>query len=438
MASEPRLHLLSLPPEIRENVYRLILNPDANRLFEPDEYTDYDYRKALVLFKINKKIYAEARKVFRDLNVFVRIETPWPQAQEHVAFQGHMPILMRQERAAKFNGHSLNVAIDAPHIYMQNADSSRFVIHLDDLDKFTKTWVSLLRGRNIPTKDSTWCMHEIYADRSTHRFVQYYADLSNPGLNQHHLRLALHLRDPYTPDWDDKRMPRWLQRKLLLPFGAVKGLRDVAITGDPKPYSSIEAELLAEQAVPYPTAEHCLREATRLKLEGNSALKIENYNHALEKYAEAWEAMHIVVKGRQRHIHADEFFGKTLLEDPFKGKNGQSERLMIRVQLVANTVLVYLKLEDWEEATFWGMRTIRMLREAMGADANVDMSAEDEAVLGFPAADQMGKIYYRTALAYKEMDDKPQARKLLRVSHIYLPNDQRVQQEIADCALRLG
>ena len=97
--------MLTLPPEIREYVYRLILNPDANRLFEPDEYTDYDYSDALVLFKINRQIYSEARKIFRDLNIFVRIETPWPEAREHVRFAGHTPILMQDERAARFTGH---------------------------------------------------------------------------------------------------------------------------------------------------------------------------------------------------------------------------------------------------------------------------------------------------------------------------------------------
>ena len=405
MASTPRLHLLSLPAEVRESVYRLILNPHANRLLEPDEYTDYDYTDALVLFKINKQIYAEARKVFRDLNIFVRIETPWPAAQDHVAAKGHTPILMKNARAMRFKGYSLNVTIDAPDSPLQDAETSYFVIHLDDLDKFTKTW--------------------------------FYADLSF-GVNSA-LRLQLQLQDPYTPSWDEKRMPKWLQQRLLQPFGMVKGCRDVIVTGDPKPYPSIVTEMRAEQALPYWTAEQCLNEATRLKLEGNEELKEGNYSAALKRYAEAWEAMHIVVKGRQRHIHADDFFGKELREDPFKGKNGQSERLIIRVHLVANTIWVYLKMENWKEAAFWGMRSIRMLREAMvGADETAEMSAEDEAVPGFPAANQMGKIYYRTALAYKAMGDKAEARKLLRVSHIYLPNDPKVQEELASCALRIG
>ena len=398
-------HLLTLPPEIRENIYRLILHPAANRLEQQDEYSSYDYRDAFVLFKINHQIYIEARKVFRDLNVFVRVETPWPEAQEHVAFEGHVPILMKKARAQRFRGYSMSVVIDAPQSPMADTDSEFFVILLDDLEKFTKTW--------------------------------FYADLSHPGLNRF-LRLTLMLRDPYTPAWEEKRMPKWLQQKMLMPFGMVKDLREVVVNGDPKPFASVETELRELQAVPHESAEYCLREATRKKLEGNNELKNGNINAALKLYTEAWEAMHVVVKGRQRHIHADAFFGRELIEDPFKGKNGQAERLMLRVHLVANTCQAYLKLEDWDEACFWGMRSIRMLREAMGADDRHDIPAEDEAVLGFPAADQMGKIYYRTALAFKELGDKTQARKLLRVASVYLPRDESVKRELAACALKLG
>jgi hypothetical protein len=405
MVTRPSPHLLTLPPEIRESIYKLLLNPAANRLLEEDEYSSYDYREAFVLFKINSQICIEARKVFRDLNVFVRIETPWPEALDHVAIEGHVPILMKKERARRFTGHSMSVVIDAPWHAMQDRETVHFIILLDDLEKFTKVW--------------------------------FYADLSHPGMNSY-LSLVLRLRDPYTPEWEEKRMPKWLQQKLLLPFGMVKELREMVVDGDPKPFAAVVKELRALQAVPYQSAEYCLSETTRKKVEGNAELTAGNFNAALRLYTEAWEAMHVVVKGRQRHVHADAFFGRELKEDPFKGKNGQAERLVLRVQLVANTCLAYLKLHDWEEARFWGMRSIRMLREAMGADEMHEIPAEDEAVLGFPAADQMGKIYYRTALAFKELNDKAAARKLLRVASIYLPRDESVRKELQACALKLG
>ncbi|KAK3058727.1 hypothetical protein LTR09_000292 [Extremus antarcticus] len=405
MTELPKPHLLTLPPEIRESIYRLILNSTANRLSRPDEYTDYDYSDALVLYKINQKIYIESRKIFRDLNVFVRIETPWPEAQGHVSTEGHVPVLVKGDRAAKFTSHSMGVVIDAPQSPMQSTETETFVILVDDLEKFCKTW--------------------------------YYADLTHPGLNKF-LRLSLELRDPYTPDWEEKRVPKSLQKQLLLPFGVVKDLRELVVSGDPKPLPSIETELREQQKMPHQSAEQCLREATQLKFEGNSELTAGHLRSALQKYVEAWEAMHIVIRGRKRHIHADIFYSKQLEEAPFEGKNGQSERLILRVQLVANTCLAYLKLEDWESASFWGMRSIGMLREAMGADGGHEIAPEDEAVLGFPAADQMGKIYYRTALAFKEMGDLGQARKLLRVASVYLPRDESVKKEMVATALRLG
>lgn len=396
---------LTVPAEVREHVYRFILRPDANRVAKRDDCTDYDYRDALVLFKLNKQIYFEARKIFRDLNVFVRIETPWPEAQNHVADEGRTPILVKQERAKRFRDHSLSVLIDAPQTPIQNTEAEKFVILLDDLAKFTRTW--------------------------------HYAELSHPGLNRF-LRLTLDLRDPYTPDWEETRVSRALQRRLLLPFGEVKELREVNIRGDPTPFPSIEAELKELQAVPYESAEHCLRECTRLKAQGNEELGKGNLKLALQRYQEAWEAIHIIVRGRRRDTHADAFFERYLREEPFKGKNGQTERLMLRVQLVANTVLAYIKLKDWAEAEFWGMRSINMLRRAIPADDGGDLPPEREAVPEFPAKEPMGKIYYRTALAYKELGDMSQARKLLRVSAVYLPGDESVRREIAACAIRLG
>jgi hypothetical protein len=79
-----------------------------------------------------------------------------------------------------------------------------------------------------------------------------------------------------------------------------------------------------------------------------------------------------------------------------------------------------------------------MLREAMGVDETMMLSPEAEAVTTFPAAAEMGKIYYRCAVAWKMLDEKSEARRLLRVAKIYLPNDKNVDREIAATALRLG
>lgn len=397
-------HFLTLPPEIREQIYRVLLNPDANRLSSPDEYTAYNYQDALALLRVNHQVYYEARKIFRDLNVFVQIVTPFPNARDYVAYEGHVPILMKDHRAAQFTGHSLRVEVNAPNTPIQNAEPHTIVILADDLEKFAQIW--------------------------------FYSDLSNPGLNRF-LSLTLQLRDPYTPEYEERRMPKWLQRRLLLPFGAVKNLCSVTVQGDPPPLQSVEADLRAAQDVPSPSPEQCLVEAARLKEEGNKELKAGAYQAALAHYTRAWEAMHIVVKGRQRHVHGEAFFAHELQEEPYRGRHGQAERLQLRVQLVANTCLVYLKLEDWDELLFWGMRTIRMLQQATGAHEH-DIAPEDEAMLNFPAAVQMGRIYYRTALAYRNLNDPDMAKRLLRVAQVYLPNDPIVRGELAKLAPRLG
>lgn len=256
--------------------------------------------------------------------------------------------------------------------------------------------------------------------------------------------MRLELRDPFAPDHDQKRMPKALQRKLLLPFAQIKNLNRAScqegttFVGELKPYPSIEQEMRKLQAEPHQTAEHCLREATRLKFEGNAELAKENYQGALDLYHDAWKAMHVVIKGRKRYIHADAFFARSLREEPYIGKNGQTERLLLRVQLVANTCAVYLKQKEWELCRHWGMRSIDMLREAMGIDDRMDLAPEEEAVPAFPAATQIGKIYYRTAVACRELNDDAQARRLLRVARIYLPNDDSVKKEVAATALQIG
>lgn len=85
------------------------------------------------------------------------------------------------------------------------------------------------------------------------------------------------------------------------------------------------------------------------------------------------------------------------------------------------------------------MRTITMIRQAIGLPEHEEAAApEEEAITNFVAAVDMGKVYFRTAMAWKALDDKSEARKLLKVAQVYLPNDKKVQEEVAACALRIG
>lgn len=405
--SEPKPHFLNLPPEIREQIYGLIFEPEANRRHEEDEYVTYHYSKALVLFKINRQIYHEAHKVFYDLNTFVRIETPWPQSKEHVMAEGHVPIIIQDEHAKTFKNCRLHVGIDAPNYVSPDTQTECFIIHVDDVSKFTRSW--------------------------------FYADLSHPTLNPN-LRLSLCLHDPFSAVGEKGHITLALQRRLLLPWAEVKNLSQMALSGAPEPDPKIASELKKLLAQPQPSPEHCLAECTRLKREGNTELQAGRYRAALDVYKKAWEAIHITIFGRNRHVHGDAFYNVRLREAPYEGKVGQAERLILRVQLVANTCLAHLKMEHFEDCIFWGMRTINTVRVGMGMDPDEDRDPQTEAIPNFLAATEMGKIYFRTALALKAKDEKYEARKLARVAMVYLPGagDQKaLQQLLRDCMLRI-
>jgi len=405
--SDQQLHLLTLPAEIREQIYSLIFHPEANRRYEPDEYVTYHYSAALVLFKLNRQIYREAHKVFYDLNTFVRIETPWPQSKEHVMAEGHVPIVVQDGLAKKFKNYRLNCCIDAPQYELLDMDTECFIIHVDDVPKFTKSW--------------------------------FLADLSHPTLNPN-LRLNLRLHDPFSVQGEERHIPWQLQRRLLLPWAEVKNLGQMTLGGSPEPDTKIASELKAKLAEPLPSPEHCIGECARLKREGNAELQAGRYRSALAIYKQAWEAIYIMLYGRTRHVHGDAFFDVRLKEPPYQGKFGQAERLVLRVQLVANTCLALLKLEEFDDCIFWGMRTINTLRIGMGFEPDMDIEPEREAIPGFPAAMEMGKVYWRTALALKAKDEKSEARRLAKVAMVYLPGagDQRaLEQLLRECMLRI-
>jgi len=317
----PRSPLLELPLEIREQIYRCLLNPQANRRKLPEQYSRYDYSRTLVLYRLNRQIYQEAQKIFRSLNTFILVETPWLEAQHHVAVDGRVPILATGQQAAGFKQHTMTAAITAPHYPYSPEDVRQFVILLDDLDAFCNMWR--------------------------------YSDLSHPGLNNH-LMLELRFQDPQIrAEWEEPLIPRNIQAALLQPFGMIKNLGDLQVTGTPAPYQSLVKDLRAAMLVPSESPESCLRNATKFKDEGNVALQAARYTEALDLYSQAWLAMHIIVLGRSRQIHADAYFNKLLDEAPFEGQSGHTVRLTLRVKLVANTVLAYLKMEEPQVGHIW-------------------------------------------------------------------------------------
>lgn len=385
-----------LPRELRDEVYASLLAPHNFRVEHEDDYVEYKYD--LRLLRVNRQIYEEAKQVFRRLNVFARIETPWPEAKQHISDEGRVPIIATGPPAAAFSAVHLRVYIEAYQYVFGEGHTHHLVILAEHLPSFCRMW--------------------------------YYSDLSHPGLNAH-LRLTLTIQEPFALNQADKAVPSSLKRRLLEPFGEIKGLHELRIEGQGD--GSIEKELRDAQAVPYKSAAECLDEATRLKDEGNVALQKNQFREALSLYEEAFKAMHIVVSGKRRSIWGNAFFEVNLHSGRYAEQYGQLVRLILRVKLVANTTLAYLKLENYHMAKFWGMRSIQLMREGMGIENDDD----DEPMLGFAAANEMGKIYYRTGLACKALDEKEQARKLLRIAGQYLPRDPQVSAAYASVALRI-
>ena len=83
------------------------------------------------------------------------------------------------------------------------------------------------------------------------------------------------------------------------------------------------------------------------------------------------------------------------------------------------------------------MRTINTLRAAVGVaeDEGADRP-EDELIFNFMSTDA-GKIYFRTAMAWKAMGERSESRKLLKVAALYLPTDRRVREELVASAPRI-
>jgi hypothetical protein len=375
---------LQLPGEIREAIYHEVLCSVNNKHDIGDQRKKYVFD--LNLFLTCQQVYFEARTVFRRDNTFVMIETPWPEAQQHVAIDGYVPLLITGDKAQKFEMHHLKVTIDTPEFANLSPPTQRFIILVDDLPLFTEMW--------------------------------YYSDLTHPGLNTQ-LRLTLALQDPYQLSFEKKPIPKALQRKLIEPFGRQKGLYATRIKGEH--YDSIEKSLRETMATPYPSVENCLEEATRLKDAGNVALKNKQYHEALNLYRESFLHLMIVCDGRRRSVWGDAYFQVHCKGGHFNGQVAQMVRVVLRIRLVSNTTLAYLKLEDYEEAKFWAMRTINLMGGGFG---------EDDVVTGFPAAPEMGKIYYRGAIACRELGQNLEARKLLLIAVKYLPNDPIVKRDL--------
>ncbi|KAH7018621.1 uncharacterized protein B0I36DRAFT_354881 [Microdochium trichocladiopsis] len=385
MTAEVKPTLLSIPGEIRNHIHRLLLDPNANREYDPntDKY-NYRYGDSLALFRVNHQIYSKAQYIFCQLNIFVCVEIERPKGTHALihALGSHVSFVKEGQHAKSFTDHSLSLRVSrVVRFFMGQEEPLHFVMLLENLNKPTHSWL---------------CAH-----------------LEYPGANGY-LELELSLRDRCLLHQDEAMTTESLQRQLLMPFGMVKCLRKVTVKGNPTPLPSVVCESRNAQRDPMPTQEQCLSEATRLKEEGNKALK----------------------QGCQRHDYGQDFFLDVFTErDPPRGREWLDAREKLSMQLLANTCQVFLKLKDWNRLIECGQQTIHYFRSFREQG---DMRPLREACRRIPGADSFAKIYYRTALGYKALGEKDAAVKLLRVAEVYLPLERAIQNEIAGYGSRAG
>lgn len=396
------LAFLDLPAEIREQIYRERLCSAYSKCYPPvgsDSPPHYEYD--LSLLYVNKLVHTEAKKIFQD-NIFVKITTPWPQSIQHINHEGKVPIVAEGRKATAFRNHHLHIYVDTPDpAGRYHGDPVSMLTCLEDLPAFTQMWR--------------------YSNMNFRR------DLN---LN---LTLNLTIQDPHVRT---RKLPKAVQEQLLLPFGAVKGLAKFSLEGTYL-LPSVQKKLADLRAQEEPSVESCLASAEALKIEGNTKLAAGKYEEAIDLYTKSFAAIHIEVKGRLRNIRCDGYFQTDLASGPDKGKRADYMRMIIRVRLVANIVFAYLKLKEYAEAHFWGKRSIVLFRQSMTGDHedSIDYSGdwlEQLRLLRWPAQTEMGKIFYRTALAAREMGKEADVKTLIRAASIYLPHDETVQREKAN------
>jgi hypothetical protein len=239
------------------------------------------------------------------------------------------------------------------------------------------------------------------------------------------LALTLEFNNPLNPECE---MPVALQKRLMAPFGVLKRINSLGISGLHS--KQLISDLRTAIATPDPTPEECLELATKLKDAGNAELDNRKPKEAIQYYIQAFHAIHVVNIGRYRSVWADAWFDRVLHGGRFHLQHGQYIRIILRVHLVAQVIGAFLSMEDYDEAYFWGNRTMNIIRQATSNENDVPMPT-------FPAARDLGRVLFGTGVAARALGKTAEALRLVTSAHGYLPRDEEIKKELVSMTTQL-
>ncbi|MCJ1454687.1 hypothetical protein MMC28_005040 [Mycoblastus sanguinarius] len=380
-----KLSIFGLPVELRNEIYRNLLSTRRTKVNLGLGRACYSLQVAIL--RVNHQIYDESNKIFQE-NRFICISTPWSAFKADVLTQGKFPLIAEDEKALFFKNWHLIILLDwmgDPHTGV----FYNFLTCLEDLPLLCK--------------------------------LLFYTGCQSDNFNSL-MHITLELKDPHAES-EATALPKALQESLLMPFAILKGLDGVTIKGSK--LKSVEKKLRKALQIPNPTAAGYLEEAAKLKDAGNAAFRAGDYAQSIRLYVNAYEAMHFVIDGKRFAIMLDCYFASNLLnEGRFARQRGDLIRHQLGSRLSWNIIQAYIKLEDWDQAYYWGERAISDIEYA-----NVQQSILD----GTPnliTNSEKAKVYYRMFLVAKRLDNKQVWARSLMKAAIYTPKDKLIRREM--------
>lgn len=384
LAAPSKASFTSLPLELRNEIYGHLL------LLQRTRRSGFQ----LAILRTNGQIHSEALKIFRE-NKFVHFVTRYEQCV--------MQLLASKPVFAFATEQNLSFSY-----------CSMFFNHAD------------LDGRNCPKPPGYITVLEsipILCKTLSMRGFEVPGSLRK-------LHITIVLQNPHFPD-RNYPLPKSLQEQILMPFGILKGLNGLTVTGAKS--ELVGADLKAAMADPAPTATCFLKEASALKDAGDAACNAGDHHQAIRKYHEAFEAMHISVGDNSIDVHLHQYYGNAKLErNVFASQRGDLVRHQLGSRLSWNLTQAYMKLGSWRKAHLWANRAVLEIE---------CHSVQQRLVHGPPdliTQAERAKVFYQMAVVCKHLGNEEGQMDNLIKAYTRAPNDALICQEVAELRKRLG